>query len=264
MNNGYSSGDHVSGSASSNNQGLESGKSSSSSSAQDELKEHTADKKDRVVALDDLINISEFEDDDVDHDNSGTKWDSYFKKRRVPLTAFRTRTLMNSGALKNNNYEDATRKYTFRTTELPSSRRRHHHHHKHSGSHSSRKLSASKLRRESFGLEKSGSKHFEGLKLGLAPPKTGNHVSWRTYNNINSEQFIPDGIKDAVVVEPAMKLKQSTKKRLRRKSMAEAQAKGFRATKSGLFNEDMLKDVESMLVDIGAAEDCNFLFSAET
>lgn len=169
------------------------------------------------VSLEDLLNISEFEDEGEDVDDaSNFEWDSFFKEKRIPLTAFRNRGLLNNSS----SYADATRKYKFEQIK------RHHHHHHH---HKDDKARSKSSRR------RKGSRRKE----------------------VNFEEEF--------VLSPSqpVKLKKGSKRRIRRKSMAEAQSEGLRTTKSGLFNEDVLKDVEEVMVDLGAGEEYGFLFAEQ-
>ncbi|VEU22647.1 DEKNAAC103381 [Brettanomyces naardenensis] len=192
-----------------------------------------------AVALDELLNISEFEDDEAINDASKFEWDSFFSQKRVPLNAFRNRGLVNNGS--SNNYADATREYTFQS-DTPMVRRPHHHHHHHHHHHKPGKPIPIALK---LGHKNSKEKVIKSSK------KTG----FRKELNFGDEFVMSPS-------EP-LKLRKGSKKRMRRKSIVEAQAEGFRATKSGLFNEEVLNDIEALLMDVGATEDYNFLFSNE-
>ncbi|QPG73774.1 hypothetical protein FOA43_001088 [Brettanomyces nanus] len=210
------------------------------------------------VSIDELLNISEFEDDAKVVDNEGSnnsRWDSFFSKKRVPLTAFRNRGLLNNGIA--NNYADATRKYTFQTDSSmvrgPHRHRHHRHHHRCTEDHNDGTLLKKKLGSK-LKVETKNSKNPKGSK-NSKNSKNSKKIGFRKDSDFGDEFVI--GVK-----EP-LKLKKGSKKRMGRKSIVEAQAEGYRATKSGLFNEDVLNDVESLLMDIGAAEDYNVLFSTE-
>lgn len=215
-----------------------------------------------VPVLDDLINLSEFEDEKPapgDQD-AGAKWDRYFQRRRAPLTAFRNRSLLHTAPTPRS-YADATRKYAFQTrapTMGPGIRRHHHHRAKRVRARTASAGSiggpgiTSAVKSSSPG-SLTGSTSAGNLARAGSLAGIGNSASTGNLTSATS-QAIP---------HPDHR-KLTTRRRMRRRSIAEAQAEGFRSTKSGLFSEDMLNDVESLLVDIGAGDDCNFLFSAET
>ncbi|CCH45001.1 Midasin [Wickerhamomyces ciferrii] len=150
------------------------------------------------LTLDELLNMSELEDDDNDEVLNHEDWlEATESTRKVPLSAFR-----NKGIVNDDSHINATRRFS------PSS----------SGPNS----------------KKSGKKH--GKKI--------NEITMTPVRVVNKQH----------------KQRRKSSKLRRRQSMAEAAVEGLRVTKSGLFSEDTLTNVEEFLSGLGSEAELNLLF----
>ena len=225
------------------------------------------------IALDELLNISEFdEDSNIDQDD---EMDTYFGDKNIPLTAFRNKTLHGNGG-----------------TDIPSNRRfsftdRTHRrkHHKSSKSKSkATKLSnkpsstSTSLSQFKFKTQPQASNNAptdvsaseliidptsvdEVLLIGVEslPLPLGEHMM--DGNEINFEIAAPGaGSSRSTAARKRKSMSRQSKARFRRASMVEAQAEGLRQTKNGLFDENVIDDVEALLIDMGDTEEYEFLF----
>ncbi|OWB69313.1 hypothetical protein B5S30_g4719 [[Candida] boidinii] len=251
------------------------------------------------VALDEFINISEFEeDDDADVIESNKHWNP-FKERSIPLSAFRNKGLINNYQIPDNSVN--LRKYSnsnsmansFGPTAGNDSNRR-----RSSFNHSGNKIrrGSKSIRRnsqsQSMSPGPSKQQHYQQkipkqkqIQQSSAVTKRRNLVK-HSAGDIDIEIPILDeellGIasesalhlssnKAAASITPVMKSTRrpsmsSSKKvrqqeRVRRQSMVEAAAEGLRSTRGGLFSEETLTGVEALLVDIGSTDDFSFLFN---
>lgn len=231
------------------------------------------------IALDELLNISEFdEESNVDQDE---EMDPYFGDKSIPLTAFRNKTLHGNGA-----------------TEIPSNRRfsftdrahrRKHHKSSKLKSKSSKmnnkslstsaalsqfkfKTQPSQLTQPSQSINNSAlvddasdlmidpTSVDEVLLIGVEslPLSMGDQM-------IDGFEIAAPGAGSSALSTAARKRKsmsRQSKARFRRASMAEAHAEGLRQTRNGLFDEAVMDDVEALLIDMGDTEEYEFLFGA--
>lgn len=217
------------------------------------------------IALDELINISEF-DEDYPNNEQKEDFEDFFGDKRIPLTAFRNKGLKNPA-----NDISLTRRFSF--TER--NRRKSHH-----------KLSKGKLKNAKL-IGHSSHKHYkQSTQSQTLIPKPRNTPTDMSADPIDpnqvdevlligleplelNETFIsnPDFEISAPYNAPSSRRRKSmsraSKAKYRRASIAEAHAEGLRQTKNGLFDEQVMDDVEALLIDMCDAAEYQFIFGDE-
>ncbi|ABN66814.2 hypothetical protein PICST_67862 [Scheffersomyces stipitis CBS 6054] len=161
---------------------------------------------DSALGLDELLNVSELDNDD---ENDVRIWrDFNSQKKQVPLGAFRNKSVLQNAII---HPENVTSHYnhTSKSNNDVNQRR-----------YSLSGLQASASRRESVSSGASGSIQ---------------KASTARRNSVGNSKIAPPGI--------------SSKSVRRKASIVEAVSEGFRPTKSGLFSEHALADVEEVLGD---------------
>lgn len=190
------------------------------------------DQKADPIPLDELLNIEEFDDDnrhedddpfdDPAHDHeTNDKLQEMFGERRIPLTAFRNKGLVN--------------KYPIVVEPL--------NHH--------RRKPASRKQKKSVKVVDPVQKSREIHQI--------DEYIISNQGDIQGFAAIASDDDSSPTDDPVAAKMGTRKKMLRRASMAEAQREGKRATKGGVFDEDVMENVEAFLVDVGAGEEFSFL-----
>lgn len=238
------------------------------------------------LALDELINISEF---DEDYSNVELKedFDDFFGDKRIPLTAFRNKGLMNSsGSAATTDLNASARRFSF----TDRNQRRKHHKSAKSTTKSSSKLSKPlnkpyKTKKSTFNQPQT----VTGVLLPKSPTasfdNTNDSTTSRIHDSTPVDEVLLIGVDslpfDGSYLDPHQSnfeitaphqftsqrkrksMSRSSKARIRRASIVEAHAEGLRQTKNGLFDENIMDDVEALLIDMGDAEEYGFLFGNE-
>lgn len=151
------------------------------------------------LTLDELLNMSELEDDNDDEQLNHQDWlEVTGSNRKVPLSAFR-----NKGIVNDQSHINATRRFSASNT--------------------------------------TGS----GKKLNKKLGRKINEITMTPVRNISNKHS---------------KQKKKNSKLRRRQSIAEAAVEGLRVTKSGLFSEDTLTNVEEFLSGLGNEAELSVLF----
>lgn len=236
------------------------------------------------LALDELINISEF---DEDYSNVELKedFDDFFGDKRIPLTAFRNKGLINNnGNTSTNELNASARRFSFTDRNQ---RRKHH------KSAKSTTKSASKLVKPSnkpYKIKKA-SFHQPQPIVGALVPKSPTSIDTidssigKIHDPASVDEMLLIGVDSIPFTEDYLdphhsnfeitaphqftsqrkrkSMSRSSKARIRRASIVEAHAEGLRQTKNGLFDETIMDDVEALLIDMGDAEEYGFLFGNE-
>ncbi|ODQ47943.1 hypothetical protein PICMEDRAFT_15814 [Pichia membranifaciens NRRL Y-2026] len=236
------------------------------------------------LALDELINISEF---DEDYSNVELKedFDDFFGDKRIPLTAFRNKGLINNnGNTSTNELNASARRFSFTDRNQ---RRKHH------KSAKSTTKSASKLVKPSnkpYKIKKA-SFHQPQPLVGALVPKSPTSIDTidssigKIHDPASVDEMLLIGVDSIPFTEDYLdphhsnfeitaphqftsqrkrkSMSRSSKARIRRASIVEAHAEGLRQTKNGLFDETIMDDVEALLIDMGDAEEYGFLFGNE-
>lgn len=197
----------------------------------------TEDQAGDPIPLDELLNIDEFDEDngideedpfdDPAHDHeTNDKLQEMFGEKRIPLTAFRNKGLIN--------------KYPQVVEPMNHNNRR-----KNSANSSQKKK-----------------KKVQVVVDTPTPTETGVPDLQEIDEYIISNQGDIQGFaalasdeEDAV----STKIQGGRRKMLRRVSMVEAQREGKRATKGGVFDEGLMENLEAFLVDVGANDEFSFL-----
>ncbi|CAK7911923.1 transcriptional regulator Ifh1p [[Candida] anglica] len=185
---------------------------------------------DSAMGLDELLNISELDDDD---ENDVKIWQDFNsqKKRQVPLGAFRNKSILHQNMLHiptptNNNFN-----------------------------HTSKSNNEYNQRRYSLTREGGGADHGKSAGSGSGSgPRRNSLMSGRknlaagikkTRRSSSSSASVSAAVSGGAATTPVVPSKQKR----RRASIIEAVSEGFRPTRSGLFSENALADVEEVLGD---------------
>jgi hypothetical protein len=168
-------------------------------------------------ALDELLNMSELEDEGDDDLNHETWLEVTGSNRNVPLSAFRNKGVVDD----HDTLMNATRRF--------------------SSSQGTSNISKSSRRRASMTVEPASEKR----KIQHSKVK---------FNEVQSMPI-------AKSYKKGSKNKRNSVKMKRRQSIAEAAVvEGLRVTKSGLFSEDTLNNVEEFLSGLGNETELSILF----
>lgn len=238
------------------------------------------------IALDELLNISEF-DEDTSADQMEAM-NGFFTDKRFPLTAFRNKGLnpntMNSSELIVN-----SRRFSF--TDKNNKKKNY------KSSKSKIRSNKSLLKSKNHHLQQSQSQTLQQLQQSQQSPQQSQSLTNLLIpkspdsNNINENDsmiFDPNNIDEVLFIEveslndanfinsnnnfeitapqnftadrKRKSISRASKARFRRASIAEAHAEGLRQTKNGLFDENVIDDVEALLIDMGDADDFKLLF----
>ncbi|KAG0676714.1 hypothetical protein C6P40_001113 [Pichia californica] len=247
------------------------------------------------IALDELINISEF-DEDYSNADSKEDFDEFFGDKRIPLTAFRNKGL-NVSSLSTNNPDISLSNRKFSFNERNHRKKLH-------KSSSKLKSSSSSVLSSTAKISKPISKNmknnqYQGALIPKSPTSydsttdsniniNENDTAFSTSNinnsNLSVDEVLLIGVESLPLNESIhsyphdanfeitaphqftsqrkrKSISRSSKARIRRASMVEAHAEGLRQTKNGLFDENVMDDVEALLIDMGGdVKEYGFLF----
>lgn len=243
------------------------------------------------IALDELLNISEFDEDNSTNEQKEGIDEFFTGDKRISLTAFRNKTSSNANSNSNSATTDlnlSSRRFSFndrrnsrKHQKLPKSKVK-------SGKNAMQlkqtiplgmphsnispqpiksfknKRSGSILQRApSFSnsnpnLIQDPSAIDEVLLIGIESLPLSENISYA--HNKNFEITAPH---QQTSNRKRKSMSRSSKARIRRASIAEAHAEGLRQTRNGLFDEQVMDDVEALLIDMGDVEEYEFLFGNE-
>lgn len=234
------------------------------------------------LALDELINISEFDEDISNNEDHDTHVGDFFDdSKRIPLTAFRNKTSGTGDGIASGRFSFSDRVHKKRQHKLPKSKPK----------AKPVRSSNSSFREKDFSSKRGHNQHhgtvtsmmttedpvitrgglIESLEENtLMTDSTGFEevllIGVESLPNVAEQLFDVPSL-DFEIPHPHMtanrkrkSMSRSSKARFRRASMVEASAEGLRQTKGGLFDEHVMDDVEALLIDMGDTEDYEFLF----
>ncbi|GAV28145.1 hypothetical protein PMKS-001614 [Pichia membranifaciens] len=237
------------------------------------------------LALDELINISEF---DEDYSNVELKedFDDFFGDKRIPLTAFRNKGLINNnGNTSNTDLNASARRFSFTDRNQ---RRKHH-----KSAKSTTKLTSKLVKptNKAYKIKKASFHQSQPITEVLVPKspisidKNNDSSITKIHDTTSVDEMLLIGVDSIPFTEDYLdphhsnfeitaphqltaqrkrkSMSRSSKARIRRASIVEAHAEGLRQTKNGLFDETIMDDVEALLIDMGDAEEYGFLFGNE-
>ncbi|KAH3688663.1 hypothetical protein WICPIJ_000354 [Wickerhamomyces pijperi] len=182
--------------------------------------------------IDDLLNISEFDDNSDDDIDSKTLWDEHNSRdRKVPLSAFRNKGLTVPSEHSNMMNLNAARRYSTTSSNGTGGGA--------SGSGTGRRLSGLLT-----GSSTSGGNIIMKAKKKKLHSKSSQTELLKRSNNIKSSV---SGSRQNSIIR-------------KRNSIIEADNEGLVLTKSGLFHEDTLLNVEELLSGLGNEAELSILF----
>ncbi|ODV97560.1 hypothetical protein PACTADRAFT_81 [Pachysolen tannophilus NRRL Y-2460] len=211
------------------------------------------------MAIDDLLNMSELEESDIDdiddNDNSGTKsndpgahndkndktWGGYIMNnpRRVPLSAFRNKGYINHDS---NIYQ--MRRYSA------------------SNNFNGPSTTSSSSAIASTVLHSSANKRRSSVVNHRRPSISSKADDFKInpkFTLANRNSTVKSG-KKKLSKKERFKKREKKAAKVKRASVIEATAEGLRTTKSGLFSENTIADVEAFLADVDTGDEFSILF----
>lgn len=234
------------------------------------------------LALDELINISEFDEDMSNNEDHDSHMGEFFdESKRIPLTAFRNKTLGATESIAGRRFSFTERAHKKKHHRLSKSKTKPKSTRPFNGSwdkdYSTKKLHpqhqgavSSVITADNTSSLVDESVDSLGGNALIAEPTDIEEVLLIGVESISTggEQIFDAPSFDFEIPHPQLmsanrkrkSMSRSSKARIRRASMVEASAEGLRHTKGGLFDEQVMEDVEALLIDMGDTEDYEFLF----